>query len=116
MSKFWKGVLLGAIAGGAMSLFDRETRRNVIDHCQKTTEKATYYAKHPQEAVYQIQESTRKIRRTIEDVSGEVSFIAEKIDELRDTTPQVTEFVKETKEVFVEKPYEMDVDKSPRNK
>ena len=33
-SKFWKGVFLGAIAGGALSLFDRTTRTSVIENCQ----------------------------------------------------------------------------------
>ena len=50
-SKFWKGVLFGAIAGGALSLLDRDTRTTVVAGCQKTTEKITYYVKHPQEAV-----------------------------------------------------------------
>ncbi|WP_428910982.1 YtxH domain-containing protein [Niallia sp. Krafla_26] len=114
MSKFWKGVVLGAIAGGAISLFDRETRKNVIDYCQKTTGKVTYYAKHPQEAANQLKESTRKIRRTIEDVSEEVSFIAEKIDELKETTPKVSDFVKETKDAFLEDSYDVDIDQSQR--
>ncbi|WP_338471780.1 YtxH domain-containing protein [Niallia sp. XMNu-256] len=102
-SKFWKGVLLGALAGGALSLFDRETRKVVVGNCQKTTDKITYYARHPQEAVDQLKESTSKIRQTIEEVGEEVSFIAEKIDELKSMTPQVTDFVKETKETFIEK-------------
>jgi gas vesicle protein len=102
-SKFWKGVLLGAIAGGAVSLFDRDTRTSVKKCCQKTTGKITYYTKHPEEAVERVKESTRKIRHTIEEVGEEVSFIAEKIDELREVTPQVTHLVADTKEAFLEK-------------
>ena len=102
-SKFWKGVLFGAIAGGAISLLDRDTRKSVIEGCQKTTGKITYYAKHPQEAANQLKESTRKIRNTIEEVGEEVAFIAERIDELKEMTPQVTDFVKETKDTFIEK-------------
>ncbi len=105
-SKFWKGVLLGAFAGGALSLIDRETRRVVFENCQKTTGKITYYAKHPQEAVHQVKESTRKIRDTIEEVGEEVSFIAERIEELKEVTPQVSDFVKETKETFSDRPSE----------
>lgn len=109
-SKFWKGVLLGAFAGGALSLIDRETRKIVLENCQKTTGKITYYAKNPQEAVHQIKESTRKIRHTIEEVGEEVSFIAEKIDELKEVTPKASDFVLETKEAFSEKPSDTPVD------
>jgi gas vesicle protein len=105
-SKFWKGVLFGAIAGGALSMLDRDTRQTVVAGCQKTTGKITYYVKHPQEAVEQVKESTRRIRNTIEEVGEEVSFIAEKIDELKEATPQVSHFVKETKDTFTENPDE----------
>jgi gas vesicle protein len=105
-SKFWKGVLFGAIAGGALSMLDRDTRKTVVAGCQKTTGKITYYVKHPQEAVDSLKESTMRIRNTIEEVGEEVSFIAEKIDELKGATPQVSHFVKETKDSFIEKPEE----------
>jgi gas vesicle protein len=101
-SKFWKGVLFGAIAGGAISMLDRDTRQTVVAGCQKTTGKITYYVKHPQEAVDSLKESTRRIRNTIEEVGEEVSFIVEKIDELKEVTPQVSHFVKETKDTFTE--------------
>lgn len=104
MSKsiFWKGVFLGAIAGGALSLLDQDTRKTVVAGCQKTTGKITYYAKHPQEAVDNLKESTMRIRNTIEEVGEEVSFIAGKIDELKEVTPQVSHFVKETKDTFID--------------
>ena len=83
-SKFWKGVLFGAIAGGALSMLDRDTRQTVVAGCQKTM----------------------RIRNTFEVVGAEVSFFAEKIDELKEVTPQVSHFVKETKDSFIEKPEE----------
>lgn len=103
-TKFWKGVLLGAIAGGALSLLDRTTRYTVIGNCQRTTGKIKYYAKHPQEAVDCVKESTRKIRSTMEEVGEEVAFISEKIEELKEITPQVADLVKDTKEAFAENP------------
>ena len=38
----------------------------------------------------------------MEEVGAEVSFIAEKIDELKELTPQVADFVKDTKDAFVD--------------
>ncbi|WP_071396141.1 hypothetical protein [Bacillus tuaregi] len=99
-SKFWKGVIIGAVAGGVISLFDRSTRNSVMESCRNTTGKVTHYVKHPQEAVDFVKESTARIRTTIEGVGDEVSFIAEKIEELKEITPQVVDIVKDTKEVF----------------
>ena len=100
-SKFWKGVILGAMAGGALSLFDRRTRTSVKENIQCTSEKLAYFAKNPRETINTVKETSRKIRSTIEEVGAEVSFIAEKIDELKELTPQVADLVKDTKEAFV---------------
>lgn len=47
-----------------------------------------------------MQDATSKIRTTVEQVSGDISFIADKVEELREVTPAVTGIVKETKEAF----------------
>jgi gas vesicle protein len=99
-TKFWKGVLLGAIAGGAISLFDRQTRKVVFENCQGASNTITYYVKHPQEAARCVKDSTGRLRSTIEEVSEEISFIAEKVDELREITPQVTDIILDSKEVL----------------
>lgn len=101
-SKFLKGVLWGAVAGGALSLLDRTTRQIVLKKCQRTAGKVTYYVKHPVEAVENVKESTQRLRTTIEEVGSDVTFLSEKINELREITPQVTDIVKETKEVLFE--------------
>ncbi|MBB6447354.1 YtxH domain-containing protein [Bacillus benzoevorans] len=101
-SKFWKGVLLGAVVGGALSLFDRQTRTTVVGNCLKTKEKITYYAKHPDEAAQCMTESARKIRSTIEEVGEDISFITEKVEELRELTPQMVDIVKDTKDVLLD--------------
>lgn len=99
-SKFWKGVLMGALAGGAISLLDQETRKSVVDGCKKGMREISYYATHPTEVAEQVKEKTNKLRTTFEQVSEDVSFIAEKVEELKEVTPSVVGIVKETKEVF----------------
>lgn len=105
--KFWQGVLLGALAGGAMSLLDRETRKSVVEGCKKTTSDISYYMKHPNEVVEQVKEASSQLRNTIEQVSDDVSFIAEKVEELREVTPAVTGIVKDTKEAFTKDEHEL---------
>lgn len=111
-SKFWKGVILGAIAGGALSLFDRKTRMSVKENIQCTSEKLAYFAKHPQETIDTVKETSRRIRSTVEEVGAEVSFIAEKIDELKELTPQVADLVKDTKDAFFDDELNDEVERS----
>lgn len=101
-NKFWSYVFMGAIAGGAISLLDRETRKSVVDGCKKGIGEIKYYATHPTEVVEQAIEKTNKIRATVEQVSEDVAFIAEKVEELKEATPPVIGMVKETKEAFLE--------------
>lgn len=106
-SRFWKGVIFGAIAGGAVALLDRETRNSVMESCKKTTSDVSYYLKHPNEAVEQVKEKTNKLRATFEQVSEDVTFIAEKVEELREATPAMANLVKDTKEAFTKEDQEV---------
>ncbi|MDE3837971.1 hypothetical protein C0966_00935 [Bacillus methanolicus] len=97
---FWKSVLFGAIAGGALSLLNRETRHAVMNDCKKTAKNISYIVKHPDEVVDQLKQVSSKVRATVKEVSEDVSYITEKVAELREVTPQVAEMVKDTKEAF----------------
>lgn len=101
LDKFWKGVFFGAIAGGALSLLDKETRSAAAEGVRRAAHNVSYLVKHPTDFVDQIKETSYKVRRTIEDVSEDVSYIAQKVEELRTVPPQVAEIMKETKEAFV---------------
>jgi len=101
-SLFWKGVFLGAVAGGALSLLDKSTRESVVTTCKKTTYEISFYVKNPGEAVNQVKEVTNKMKSTFEQVSEDVSFIAEKVEELKEGTPQVTKLFGDTKQAFFE--------------
>ncbi|WP_077210882.1 YtxH domain-containing protein [Bacillus dakarensis] len=99
-NKFFKGILMGAIAGGAISLLDRETRKSVVESCKKGTKEVSYYLSHPTEMAEQIRDKTSKLRTTVAQVSEDVTYIAEKVEELREVTPSVAGLVKDTREAF----------------
>lgn len=101
-SLFWKGVFIGAIAGGALSLIDKNTRESVFSSCKKTTDNVSYYVKNPREAVNQVKEVTNKIKSTIEQVSEDVSFITDRVEELKEGAPQVSKLFSDTKQSFFE--------------
>ncbi|WP_026584659.1 YtxH domain-containing protein [Bacillus sp. J33] len=101
-SLFWKGVLYGAIAGGALSLLDKTTRETVTANVKKTSSDVGYYLKNPKEAVTQVQEVSNKVRTAIEQVSEDVAFITGTVEELKEMAPEVTEIVQNTKQAFAE--------------
>lgn len=107
--KFWKGILLGAIAGGAISLLDRETRNAVAASCKSGAKNVAHFITHPNETAEKLINTTAQLRSTVEQVSEDVSFIAEKVEELREVTPTVVGIVHDTKEAFIKDHDEEDV-------
>ncbi|MEH7118160.1 YtxH domain-containing protein [Neobacillus vireti] len=99
-NQFWKGMLLGAIAGGALSLLDKDTREAMKENVKKTSGRVSYIVRHPDEISEKVKGTAAKIKSTFETVNEDISFISEKVEELRELTPQVTGLLKETKETF----------------
>ncbi|MDO6851094.1 YtxH domain-containing protein [Priestia megaterium] len=102
-NKLVEGIVIGAIIGGAVSLFDKETRSSVIQGSKKLKDKTTNLIQHPELVTDTVKEKYETIRTTIEQVSEDLSFVAGKVEKLKETTPQVMEIVNDTKEAFVEK-------------
>lgn len=99
-NKFVKGMLIGAIAGGLLSLLDKNTRTATINNCRTCCEKVTAVVKDPNIVINQVKEVTGKVRNSLDQVTEDIAFITEKVSELTDVTPQVAEIVKETKDAF----------------
>lgn len=99
-NRFWKGMFAGAVAGAALSLLDSETRQAVGEKCGKVTKNISYALTHPKEIATNIKEKTNDLRKTVHQMNEDLNYIVKKIEEIRDLTPEVTELVKETKEVF----------------
>jgi gas vesicle protein len=98
--KFWRGVFIGALVGGALSLFDKPTREAVASNCKRAAKKAADIVTNPKEVAEKVKIKTEQVRQTIEQVSDDLHFIKEKVEEFAEATPEVVNFVKETKDVF----------------
>ncbi|MFJ7724998.1 YtxH domain-containing protein [Neobacillus sp. NPDC097160] len=101
-NQFWKGMLLGALAGGAISLLDKQTREAMKENVQKTSSKVAYIVRNPGEITDKVKGTAAKIKTAFEQVSEDISYITDKVEELKELTPQVTDILKETKETFSE--------------
>lgn len=99
-SLFWKGVFYGAIAGGALTMLDKNTRESAAAFCKKTASSTAYYVKHPNETYNNVKEFSAKVKMAAQQVSEDVAFITETVEELRDAAPQVTTLVENTKSAF----------------
>lgn len=97
-SKLGKMMLLGAVVGGALSLFDRSTREVV----KRRVETVTYYAKNPDILQENIEREVTKWTNVYNKFTREAEEIVEQVSQLKDLTPQVKSLVEETKEAFEE--------------
>lgn len=102
-SKLLEGIIIGAIAGAAISMLDKNTRRTVIENSKAVKNKTVHMIKHPDEVKQNLQEKYAAVRETIEQVSDDVSFLTTQVEQLKKTTPQVLDVVKTTKETFSHK-------------
>lgn len=99
-NKFLKGIVIGALVGGAISLLDKQTRQTVMANCRRQREKLVSVVKNPENVVNQLRDTTGKIKSSVNQVTEDIIFITEKVNELTELTPQVSNLVKETQNVF----------------
>lgn len=99
-NQFWKGMLLGAIAGGAISLVDKQTRQAMKENVQKASNKVCHFVRNPGEITDMVKGTAIKLKTTAQQVSEDFSYITNKVDELRELTPKVTDILKETKDTI----------------
>lgn len=60
-----KGMVIGAIVGGALTLFDRDTRLSVNQKIKTTNRKTNYYLHHPSEFVAEVRNQYQAISETL---------------------------------------------------
>ncbi|MBT2572451.1 hypothetical protein J7E26_00505 [Bacillus sp. ISL-51] len=98
-----KAMLIGAAAGGALSLLHKPTREACARSMQVCKERVKLYRSDSallrEDAAAKIAEA-KKIANTL---SNDLDFLNRQITELKQTTPKVIELLKETKEHFSKK-------------
>jgi len=95
-NKMVEGMLIGAAVGAAISLFDKETRENTIESSKKVGSKAKTIIKQPEIITNAVQHNLKNVIKLVEDVSSDVRYIAGKVNELSETTPEMLNMIKDT--------------------
>jgi TRAP-type mannitol/chloroaromatic compound transport system substrate-binding protein len=101
-NKLGKFIIMGAMVGAAVSMFDRSTRRQVSERSRGLAKEIRFYSRNQDILRWKLQEKKEKYQSVYEQLAGDVTYIKKQIEELKALTPQVKELVVDTKDAFVE--------------
>lgn len=101
-SKFGTFILVGALTGAVVSMFDRSTRKHIVKKSTNCITEMKYYSKNPDVLKWKLEEKKEKYKSVFEQLSGDASYIKAQVAELKTLTPQVKDLVMDTKDAFVE--------------
>lgn len=99
-NKLRKGILLGALAGGLISLLDKNTRVATINNCRNCFNKVKTVVQDPNVVIDEVKDVTSRAKNSISQITDDIIFISEKVNELKEVSPQVVNIVQETKGAF----------------
>ncbi|MBO0587925.1 YtxH domain-containing protein [Sporosarcina sp. E16_8] len=101
-SKFGTFIIVGALTGAVVSMFDRSTRKHIVKKSNNCITGMKFYMKNPDVLKWKLEEKKDKYRSVYVQLSGDISYIKAQVEELKTLTPQVKGIVVDTKEAFVE--------------
>lgn len=100
--KLAKGMFIGALVGGALSLIDRETRREVFAAGKKVGNKVLDVLSDPGKTLSGIKEKVEAVQKAYREINEDLRFFVEKAQEIKEASLETKELLEETKEVFRE--------------
>lgn len=101
-SKFVKGVVCGALIGGALTMLDEKTRNAVVQKSTSIGRQIKYYSTNRQELKTIVEDQLTKWKSFYEQMNSDATYISQKVNEVKEMTPQVKTLVTDTKEAFVQ--------------
>ncbi|MCU9614513.1 YtxH domain-containing protein [Caldibacillus lycopersici] len=100
-SKFVKGVLIGAVIGGTLSLLDKDTRKNILEKGKAVGGKLKTYIQDPKETIHNMQVKLQDVKNTYQTMNQDLQFVVHKAAELKELGSEATKTLLETKQVLV---------------
>ncbi|WP_243387996.1 YtxH domain-containing protein [Bacillus kexueae] len=97
-NKLLKGLFVGAAVGMAIALVDKQTRKVAIEKGKEAADCVKYCAENPEVVSSFVKGKMDEVKTTLRSVSEDITFLNEKVKDLKELTPQVLEFIEETKE------------------
>ncbi|MFF2754909.1 YtxH domain-containing protein [Psychrobacillus sp. NPDC058041] len=101
-NKLVKGMVCGALLGGALTMLDRSTRDAVARKSRYVGKQIQFYAKNRDELITTIEDQFTKWKSFYEQFASDATYISQKVNEVKEITPQVKTLVADTKEAFTQ--------------
>lgn len=101
-NKLVKGIVCGALVGGALTMLDRSTRDAVAKKSRYVGKQIQFYAKNRDELITTIEDQFYKWKSFYEQFASDATYISQKVNEVKEITPQVKTLVTDTKEAFTQ--------------
>lgn len=97
-NKFWKGVVIGAIVGGAVTLFNKDVREQVAEDGKRVGAKIKNVVSNPKQTVECVQNKVNEITQAYKNFSEDLQFITEKANEIKSLSQETINTIQELKE------------------
>ena len=99
-SKFIPAVLLGALAGAAISMLDKSTREHTIETSKKIKDTVTYYAQNRDELVQLVETKVDQAQSVYASTQENISSLMTKVEDVKALPETIMSLVTETKDAF----------------
>ncbi|MEI4770188.1 YtxH domain-containing protein [Psychrobacillus sp. FJAT-51614] len=99
-NKLVKGIMCGALLGGAITMLDRKTRDSVMNKSRYIRNEIVYYSKNREELKTTIESQVTKWKAFYDQFSSDAKYLSQKVNEVKEMTPQVKTLLTDTKDAF----------------
>lgn len=87
-NKFVKGIIYGALIGGAITLFDKEVRQQALSEGKQKARQIKGVILNPRETIDEIQGKFDQVRNSIQQFNRDIQFLTEKASEIKELSLQ----------------------------
>ena len=89
--KLFRGIVIGAVVGGLVTLLDRETRTYTLEKLKDTQSKTSYYVKNPSVAIHGLRENYQQFsEQLVSGVNSTIQMLGQ-LQEILDSVNQTEE-------------------------
>ena len=97
-SKFFKGIVLGAMVGGALTLLDKNVRKEMVRYGKNAGRQIKNAVINPTETIDAIHGKVTVFRQSLADLNEDVQFIIEKANEMKKLSKETIHVLSEAKD------------------
>ena len=102
-SKLLPFVVIGAVVGATISMFDRQTREHTIETSKKVKDTVSYYAANPDELQQLIEDKVGQVQSFYSATSENINSLLAQVEDAKALPSTLQSMIMETKDVFFPK-------------